>query len=81
MARTAMVMVRFTPRELAHIRSVVKASGGTASEFIRMCVSTSMAQQGDPVAAKMLTEMLEQGMNKFIQLKVRQVAADAKKQK
>lgn len=81
MARTAMVMVRFTPRELAHIRSIVKANSGTVSEFIRMCVNTSLAQQGDPEAAKMLTEMIEQGMKKFVQLKVRQAVADAKKQK
>jgi len=77
MPKTVIIGIRFTPKEAAHIRAIVKANSGTVSEFVRMCVNTGLAQQGDPEAAKLLTEMLEKGMRKFVQLKV----ADAMKGK
>lgn len=70
MARTVHVMVRFTPAEAKHIRAIVKANGGTISEFIRTCVNTSLAQQGDPEALKLLEQMFSEGMRKMISLKV-----------
>jgi hypothetical protein len=71
MTRTKHVMVRFTPQEYAHIHSIVKANTGTVSEFVRMCVNTSLAQQGDPEAYDMLTKMLSEGMQKVVALKVK----------
>lgn len=79
MAKTAQIICRFTPKEAAHIRSIVKANGGTVSEFVRMCVNTGLAQQGDPAAYEMLTEMISKGIKKVVELKVNRAAMDAKR--
>jgi len=72
MTKSVHVMVRFTPQEAKHIRAIVKANSGTISEFVRMCVNTSLAQQGDPEAYDMLTKMVSEGMRKVVDLKVKQ---------
>ena len=71
MARTVQVAIRFTPDEIKHIRAIVKANSGTVSEFVRTCVNTSLAQQGDPEALKLLEKMFAEGMRKMIDLKVK----------
>lgn len=71
MGKTVTIGVRFTPKEAAHIRAIVKANSGTISEFVRMCVNTGLAQQGDPEAFQMLSEMLSEGMKKVVALKVK----------
>lgn len=71
MGKTVTIGVRFTPAEAKNIRAIVKASGGTISEFVRTCVNTSMAQQGDPEALKLLEKMFSEGVQKMISLKVK----------
>jgi len=79
MSKSVKIQCRFTPKEAAHIRAIVKENSGTISEFIRMCVNTSLAQQGDPEAYEMLSEMLAQGVRKVIELKVKKAVTDAKR--
>lgn len=71
MTKSVHVMVRFTPEEAGHIRAIVKANTGTISEFVRACVLGALAREGDPESTRMLSILLEKGLHKAIERRVK----------
>lgn len=79
MTRSVQMVIRFTPEEARHIREIVKANSGTVSEFVRTCVNTALAQQGDPEATQMLITMFDKGMRDVVEKRVQAELARRKK--
>ena len=77
MSRKRTIGVRFTEEETRHILAIVKENKGTISEFVRMCVNTQLAQEGDPEATKLLSAMFEKGIQRTIELRVKKAIRDA----
>jgi len=77
-AKTKVIFVRVTPEEYKQIEKVVRETGGTISEFMRVCLNRELALQGDPEGAKLLISMFTKGMQETLK---RRVMAEMKRAK